>query len=397
MKTNIQIITLLISIIPAYLYYSEHSENVLIIKSNEKIDSIVTISVSFVGDLMCHSTQYNYAYVADDSFDFNGVFSEVKEYLSSADFTIGNLETVLGGRELGYSGYPFFNAPDDFLFALKEAGFDFLITANNHALDQGEEGLRSTLRKLNESGIKYTGTSLKQEERDSYRIITINGINVAVLAYTYGTNDIPIPKRKEYLINIIDTTIIKDDILKVKNYRPDIVLVYFHFGEEYSREPGSFQKDIVQKTIGYGADIIIGSHPHVVQPVNYFKTINGNLDTGFVAYSLGNFISNQRWRYSDVGAILTMDISKNQFTDSVYLSNVSCVPTWVYKGNTQRGKEFIILPASITSENPVMTYLTEEDNLLMLQAFTDTEMILSKYYKNISIVNRYSKENIYSD
>ena len=148
MIKNIQIIVLLIFIIPAYVYYSEYSENVSTIKSQKKSDSIKTISVSFVGDLMCHSTQFNYAYVEEDSFDFRGVFSEVKEYLSSSDFTIGNLETVLGGKELGYSGYPFFNAPDQFLYALKEAGFDFLVTANNLALDLGEDSIRRTICKL---------------------------------------------------------------------------------------------------------------------------------------------------------------------------------------------------------------------------------------------------------
>jgi poly-gamma-glutamate synthesis protein (capsule biosynthesis protein) len=397
MKKIIQILALLIGIIPAYIYYSGFSVKSSTIKSQVNKDSIITISVSFVGDLMCHSTQFNYAYVKEDSFDFNGVFTEVKEYLSSSDFTIGNLETVLGGKELGYSGYPFFNAPDDFLFALKEAGFDFLVTANNHALDQGEKSIRRTLNKLNDLGLKYTGTFLTKEDRDSYRINTINGIDVAVLAYSYGTNDVPIPKGKKYIINIIDTNLIREDISKVKKYSPDIILVYFHFGEEYKHEPDTYQKSIVQKTIEYGADIIIGSHPHVVQPVDYFKTINGNIDTGFVAYSLGNFISNQRWRYTDAGVILTIEISKNVFADSVYLNNVNCLPTWVYKGNTVKGKEYIILPATISSEHIVMNYLTDEDKQKIQQAFTDTEMILSKYYKNIPINNRYTKDEIYSD
>jgi poly-gamma-glutamate capsule biosynthesis protein CapA/YwtB (metallophosphatase superfamily) len=396
MKKLIQIVTPLICIISTYIYYSGLTEKLSRTETAEKRDSITTISISFVGDLMCHSTQFNYAYVAVDSFNFNGVFSEVKDYLSSSDFTIGNLETVLGGKELGYSGYPFFNAPDDFLIAIKEAGFDFLVTSNNHALDQGEAGARRTINKLSELGINYTGTFLSQEDRDSLRINTINGIEIAILAYSYGTNDIPVPKGKEYLINVIDTLLIKDDISIVKKYNPDIVLVYFHFGEEYDREPDTFQNEIVQKAIYYGADIIIGSHPHVIQPVKYFKTVNGNIDTGFVAYSLGNFISNQKWRYTDAGVILTMDISKNIFTDSVYLNNVNCVPTWVYKGKIEKGNEFVILPASISSEDTIMTYLTEEDKLIMRQAFTDTKQILSSYNSTIPIISMFSKEETYS-
>ena len=392
MKKIIQIVPLLICIISAYLYYSGSTKRYKRIEIQEKRDSLTTISISFVGDLMCHSTQFNYAYIEADSFNFNGVFREVEEYLKSSDFTIGNLETVLGGKELGYSGYPFFNAPDDFLVAIKETGFDFLVTANNHALDQGEAGVRRTINKLLELGIDYTGTYLTPEDRDSSRINTINGIKIAILAYSYGTNDIPIPKGKEYLINLIDTLLIKDDISNVKKKNPDIILVYFHFGEEYNRKPNSFQNEIVEKTIEYGADIIIGSHPHVIQPVNYFKTVNANIDTGFVAYSLGNFISNQKWRYSDAGVILTIDISKNITTDSVYIDNVNCVPTWVYKGNTEKGKEFLILPASISSENKIMRYLTEEDKSIMRQAFTDTKLTLSNYNKNIPIAKLFTKK-----
>ncbi|UCH64920.1 MAG: CapA family protein [Ignavibacterium sp.] len=397
MKRIIQIVVLLIVIIPAYLYYSGLATKTSIIEIQGKKDSIITISISFVGDLMCHSTQFNYAYVEEDSFDFNGVFSEVKKYFNVSDFTIGNLETVFAGKELGYSGYPFFNAPDDFLFALKEAGFDFLITANNHALDQGEKGVRRTIYKLDELEIKHTGTFLSEKDRTSYKKYSINGIDVAIIAYSYGTNDVPIPKGKNYLINLIDTIFIKEDISNVKKLNPDITLVYFHFGEEYTRSPDSFQEEVVQKTIEYGADIIIGSHPHVIQPVNYFKTNNGNIDTGFVAYSLGNFISNQRWRYTDVGVILTMDITKNFTKDSVYINAVNILPTWVYKGDTKKGKGYIILPASIESDHPVMNYLTEEDKFKMHQAFSDTDSILSRKYNDIPIVIRNHKDKPYSD
>lgn len=397
MKKFIQIVALLIGIIPAYVYYSGLAVKSQVIETQEKKDIINTISISFVGDLMCHSTQFNYAYVEEDSFDFNGVFSEVKEYLSSSDFTIGNLETVFAGKEQGYSGYPFFNAPDDFLFALEEAGFDFLITANNHALDQGEKGVRRTINKLDELGLKHTGTFLSDEERTSYKLNSINGIKVAILAYSYGTNDVPIPKGKDYLINLIDTTLIKEDMLDVKKLNPDVTLVYFHFGEEYQRKPDSFQEDVVQKTIEYGADIIIGSHPHVIQPINYFKTMNGNIDTGFIAYSLGNFISNQRWRYTDVGVILTMDISKNVSTDSVYINDVKLLPTWVYKGDTEKGKGFVIIPASIEPNHPILSYLTEEDKFKMHQAFSDMDSLLAGKYKNIPVVNRNLKEKTYSD
>src|SRR5690606_38044174 len=141
-------------------------------------DSIVTITIAAAGDLMCHSVQYQYAMVNPDSFDFNPVYREVKDYLSQPDFTFGNLETVMAGKSKGYSGYPFFNTPDDFIPALKNAGFDLLTTSNNHSLDQGEFGLRRTLEVLNKYNINYNGTFVSKEDRDSLRIFNIKGIKI---------------------------------------------------------------------------------------------------------------------------------------------------------------------------------------------------------------------------
>jgi poly-gamma-glutamate capsule biosynthesis protein CapA/YwtB (metallophosphatase superfamily) len=348
-------------------------------ENHVKVDTVVTVAIAFVGDLMCHSVQFNYAHVEDDSFDFNGVFSEVEEYLSSADFTIGNFETVLAGSENGYSGYPFFNAPDDFLSAIKSAGFDLLITANNHALDQGIKGVERTIEQMDNIGINHTGTFLSQRDRDSIRIYDVRGISFAVLPYSYSTNGVPIPKGKNYIINLIDNDLIRKDIRQARSEGAEIVIVFFHFGDEYKREPNSYQKDVVSNAINAGADIIIGSHPHVVQPFDYFKTNEATLDSGFIAYSLGNFISNQRWRYSDAGVMLKVEISKNIFTDSLYLSNISYVPTWVFKGSTQKGKEYIILPSTKSYTDSVYIILNKSDREKMQQAFEDTEYIITKY------------------
>ena len=352
----------------------------------EHRDSLTSVTISVVGDLMCHSVQFKYARVEGDSFDFTGVFREVKKYLSSSDFTFGNLETVLAGKSKGYSGYPFFNTPDAYLNAIKDAGFDLLTTANNHALDQGEKGVFRTIKKMDEIGINHTGTFISQDDRDSIRIIDLKDIKLAVLAYTFSTNDIPIPKGKNYLINMIDFNLIKSDIEKARHEGAEIVLVNFHYGEEYKREPVAYQKEVVKKTIEDGADIIIGGHPHVIQPVDYFKTDSAKLDTGFVAYSMGNFISNQRWRYSDAGFILNIQLVKNRNTDSIYIKNVSYIPTWVFKGMTKEKKEYVILPSTISPEDSILNYLTKIDKKNMLQAFDDTKYILTKYNNNIEEV-----------
>jgi poly-gamma-glutamate synthesis protein (capsule biosynthesis protein) len=347
-------------------------------------DSVVTATLCFVGDLMCHSTQFKYAKVGADTFDFTGVYKEVKQYLSSADLTVGNLETVIAGENKGYSGYPYFNAPDDYIYALIDAGFDLLITANNHALDQGWEGVKKTIEVIDENKINRTGTFLSQQDRDSIRIYQMNSIKVAILAYSENTNGLPIPKGKDFVINLIDEELIKRDIDKARELNVDIVLVHLHYGPEYNREPSDYQKQIVQKIIELGADIIIGGHPHVVQPVNFYKTNDTKLDSGFVAYSMGNFISNQRWRYSDAGVILNIEISKNILTDSIYISEVSYLPTWVFRGQTERGREYIILP-SHNSDDSTYAYLTKQDQKLIQEAFSDTKEIINKYSTNTKI------------
>lgn len=383
MKTIIVVI--IFSIFTSLQHFFFNTEVVDKAETSKLDDSVLTTTLSFVGDLMCHSTQFNYAKVDADSFDFTGVFREVKPYLSKADLTIGNLETVIAGKSKSYSGYPYFNAPEDFIYALKDAGFDILITANNHALDQGWDGVKKTIDVINANKIHRTGTFTSQEDQDSIRIFQINSIKIAILAYSENTNGVSIPKGKDFIINLIDEGKIKEDILRAREKNVDVVLVHLHYGPEYNREPSDYQKEIVQKIIELGADIIIGGHPHVIEPFDFFKTNKAKLDSGFIAYSMGNFISNQRWRYSDAGVILNIQISKNTYTDSAYISDVTYIPTWVFKGSTEKGREYIILPSQTAEEDSTYTFLTGNDRKLMKEAFEDTKEIITKYNSNISL------------
>ena len=350
-------------------------------------DSLVTISISAVGDLMCHSPKFDYARVSADSFNFNPEFDSIKPYLEKTDFLFGNLETVTAGKSFKYSGYPAFNSPDSFIRAIKASGFTMLITSNNHALDRGANGVLRTISVIKNSGLNYNGTFTSESDRDSIRIFDLKGIKVAFLAYTYGVNGNYIPKGKSYLINLIDTTLIKEDIISARKIGADIVLVYFHFGTQYKRTPDEFQKQIVDKTIQYGADIIIGSHPHVIEPAEFFKTNNAKLDTGFVAYSLGNFVSNQRWRYADAGMILKIFLSKNIRTDSIFINKVTYLPTWVFKGKINNKDEFNILPAQEAFEQSCPSFLSDEDKRKMEQAFDDTRETMTKYSGKLRIEN----------
>ena len=349
-----------------------------------KSDSTATITISVVGDIMCHTPQFEYARVSKDSFDFNPVFRYVAEYLSTSDFTFGNFETVTAGKEEKYSGYPMFNSPSYLLDALKNAGFDLLTTSNNHSLDRGEGGVRKTIIELKNRSINYNGTYMSHADRDSIRIFDIKGISIAFLAYSYGTNGNPIPKGKSYLINLIDFDLIRVDIQKAKSLKPDLILVHYHFGEEYKREPNSFQKMVVDSTIKMGADIIIGGHPHVLQPFQFIKSDHSVFDSVFVAYSLGNFISNQRKRFTDAGGILTITISKNILNNTLKITNVEVMPIWVFKGYTGNKNEFIILPSIIDSNDTLISFLNNNQRNKLIMSIDDAKEILAKFHARIN-------------
>ncbi len=382
---KIAIIT--ISILSFFIFNSPSTFRFEESNSIINLDSSVTITISVVGDLMCHGPQFEYARVEKDSFNFSPVYRNVKKYLESSDFTFGNLETVTSGKENGgYTGYPFFNSPASYISALKEVGFDLLVTSNNHSLDRSEKGILKTIGEINFMNLNYVGTYTSQRDRDSIRIFDVKGIRVAILAYSYGTNGNPIPEGKNYLINIIDYDLIGKDIQSAKSNDAELVLVHFHFGEEYRREPVQFQKDVVNKTIELGADIIIGGHPHVLQPVNFYKTKNAKLDSGFVAYSMGNFFSNQQDRYKYSGMILTLTIKKDFAKNKIEISEVKYLPTWVFKGNTSNGREFVIMPSTNIADTTLS--LSKSDSVKMIQSFDDTRFIINKYTNNYKLRER---------
>ena len=352
-----------------------------------------TISLTFVGDLMCHSPQFDYTRVKKDSFNFKPVFRYIKNELTTSDLTAGNLETVLGGKSEKYTGYPKFNSPDDYLFALKDAGFNFLFTSNNHALDRGENGITRTIKLLDSLGINHTGTYLSQEDRDSIRIVNIKDVHIALLSYSYGSNGIKIPDGKDYLINVINDSLIRNDIDNAKLKAADLVICYFHFGEEYKRLPDKAQLEIVDSTISYGADIIIASHPHVIQPYIFYQDTNSKLDSVLVAFSLGNFISNQRKRYTDAGMILKIVLIKNYITGQISYEKVSYCPTWVFKGTTERGKEFLVLNSETAGLDSTISFLTKNDLIKLNQSLVDTKAFLNRY-QNVNALKMLGKKKL---
>jgi poly-gamma-glutamate synthesis protein (capsule biosynthesis protein) len=334
---------------------------------------------------MVHSTQYNYARIDSTHFDFNPVFKFIKPYLSKSDFTFGNLETVIGGKELGWKGYPKFNSPEEFVAALKNAGFDLLFTANNHALDQGEYGVKKTIEAIKKYGMACTGTYRKGDK--NYQILYKGLLRIAVAAFSYGTNGFHLPDTTSYLINKIRRKEVRNTLKEIRrNESPDLIIVYFHFGDEYKRTPSDFQLDYVNYAFRYGADVVIGSHPHVIQSIAWWRD-KDNIKGRFVAYSLGNFISNQTWRYSDCGMILNFSFRKNIKTGSARITNLNFLPTWVYKGPDERGKlSYFILPTPIILNSKTKpSFITEDDIRRMKESLEDTELKVNEMGANIPV------------
>lgn len=270
-----------------------------------------TLRLLFVGDLMQHQTQINAARTAKGGYDYSSCFEYVKEEISSADFSIANLEVTLGGKP--YKGYPAFSAPDEFLYAIRDAGFNVLITANNHCLDRGRKGLERTIQLMDSLNIPHTGTYINSEEREkkSPLLLEKNGFRIAMLNYTYGTNGIVATPPN--VVNYIDTTLIAKDIELSQALNPDVIIACMHWGIEYQSLPNKEQRFLADWLLQKGVDHIIGSHPHVVQPIEVRQDSLSN-KKHLIVYSLGNFISNMSARRTDGGLIVEMKLTKDSIT-----------------------------------------------------------------------------------
>ncbi|WP_141995146.1 CapA family protein [Bacillus sp. B4EP4a] len=289
---------------------------------------VTAATIGAVGDILIHDRVYKPARKSNGSYDFNPMFRFVKPYLGKTDITVANQETMIGGKEIGLSSYPSFNSPVEVGDALKENGVDLVTIANNHTLDRGEKAILNALNHWNSIGMPYTGAYQSSEDQKIIRILKRNDITFSFLSYTYGTNGIPVPEGKPHLVNLIDTTRIQAEVKEAEKVS-DVVVVSLHFGKEYERLPNDEQEQLAQTTANAGADIIIGHHPHVLQPVSWLTKPNG--ERAFVAYSLGNFLSGQQGDYKDIGGIMQIGVKKIQTGDDVKieLQNPKFLPTWV--------------------------------------------------------------------
>jgi poly-gamma-glutamate capsule biosynthesis protein CapA/YwtB (metallophosphatase superfamily) len=329
------------------------------------------LTLVFAGDIMGHDEQIAGAWDQKiQSYDYEPVFRYVRPFIDQADIAIGNLEVNLAGPP--YIGYPQFSSPDELAKASSAAGFDVMIQANNHALDRGRKGFERTLSMLDTFSLIHTGTFRDADDRDrNYPLILEkNNIRIALLNYTYGTNGLVIPL--PCIINRIDTDQIRQDLQKARLALPDFVIVTIHWGEEYQRIENTQQQKLASFLLRHGADAVIGSHPHVVQPVRkYYSDASDSSKYNVVVYSLGNYVSNQRAQYKDGGIMFFMKLSKTR--SGTVLAEYSYLPCWVWRAELSGKYAFHILPVDLYNRNVSLFSMPDTDRSKISRFYEDTK------------------------
>lgn len=307
----------------------------------------VEISLAAVGDLLMHLPVVNSTRdTAAGAYDFDSLFSDVRPLLAGADYAVANLETRLAGPEPGYHGYPLFNTPDDLAPAIRRLGIDLVTTSNNHSMDMGWRGLVATLDCLDRAGIAHVGTYRTAREREQPFITEVRGVRLGILNYTATTNGLPLPPEHPYAVAMLEEQQVTADLARLRAADPDLVIAFVHWGTEYQRDPDPQQRAWAEKLAQMGVDLIVGQHPHVVQPVERLaiRTADGRQHTCFAAYSVGNFISNQRWRYSDSGIILHVGVRYEPYRKRAEVTSVSYTPVWVDTFTAAGRRHYRVLP-----------------------------------------------------
>ncbi|QTD41112.1 CapA family protein [Sporosarcina sp. Te-1] len=286
------------------------------------------ITVGMIGDILLHNPLYKYE-------DYSLSFTDVSEELQGIDFLLANQESMPGGKELGLSGYPRFNSPKHIIRDLKRNGVDMINLANNHTMDQNEMGLRKAIAHMKEFDMPYIGAYESQEDKETQRIVDVEGIRIGVIAYTFGTNGLPVPSGKDYMVGMIDRVEMKEDIESMRG-KVDVLVASVHWGTEYVLEPSDYQKELAQFLADAGVDIIFGHHPHVLQ--RYEKKGDTH-----VFYSLGNFFSAQQFDTTNIGGIGKVSIRKLAFAghEMTTVGEAHLIPTAVIRNADRR---FVVVP-----------------------------------------------------
>lgn len=351
------IMIILIFLLAAFLYFKNNQKSKVVepirTATEEKKETKKEMSASLfmVGDALIHSTIYMDAKTTDGSYDFKPMLEKIKPIASKYDLEYYNQETVLGGVELGLSNYPRFNSPYEVGDAFIDSGFNLVSLATNHTMDKGEQGVLNSLSYWSKQpNVLTAGSYTSFEDRDKKVIKEINGIKYAFFSYTTWTNGLETPTGKEYLNNVYSEELAKNDIERVKD-EVDVIIVAMHWGTEYSKGISDSQVEIANYLSNLGVDIIIGSHPHVVEPIEFIgKTM--------VIYSLGNFISDQIGVERLTGLMVNVNIHKTVEKDNttISLENPEAELIYTYSAANPRKRNFLVYPYSELNDDILPGY-----------------------------------------
>ena len=346
--------------------------------SNQSTDQATTstFTLGAIGDVMCHNTQYWDAYNSSTGeYDFSYVFDEITKYTRTPDILVGSLETSFAGSERGYSNYPTFNSPDSLAYSLKKIGVDVLSTAGNHCLDMGFSGLSRTLDILDDASIPHLGTYRSEDEQKQILYKYVKGVKIAFINYTYGTNGIPIPSDKDFCVNLIDKNLIKNQIDIAKSQNADVIVACMHWGTEYRTTANQEQKDLADFLFKNGVNIILGNHPHTLEPMEK-RTVtleDGSTQDGFIIYALGNFICDQNAENTRNSIILNLTITK-QLDGKITIDKVEYTPIHMYKNPNVSTKKFKVLDI----EKSIALYEDGTDTSIGASKYNDLKVQLNK-------------------
>lgn len=302
-----------------------------------------TITLVAAGDCLMHNTQIWSGLQKDGSYSFDTFFPEIKSLIEEGDYSSTNFEAPMAGPARGYTGYPLFNSPDAAADAFKQAGFDLVVTANNHIMDQGIQGALRTMQVLHQAGLDTVGTDDKPG-LNPWLIKDIKGVKVGYLAYSYSTNGMPVPKDYSYFFHFLSREKVLAD---VKALRPqvDILVLVLHWGQEYNVKATAEQKALARDFMEAGADVILGSHPHVIEPMEVVKIGDQNK---FVIYSMGNLISHQIGQERNSGVVLKIKFTKDAAQGKTWLQEVTYTPTFSHYYTVQGSRKFRVVPVEET-------------------------------------------------
>lgn len=290
-----------------------------------------TLQIVMAGDMLMHESVIQSGKKEDGTYNFDHLFAHVAEFISKADLAIVNQETIMGGPNYGYTGYPSFNSPYEVADAEVKTGFDVLLLGTNHAYDKGEQGILNCMDYLDTThpSVGYVGVNRSQEEQDT-TIYTYeaNGITVAILNYTYGHNGVTLPEDKKYLVNETDEDKIRSDIRKAEEIA-DFTIVCPHWGTEFKLEPDTKQRELAQIFLEEGVDLVLGTHPHVIEPIEWLSHENGH--KMLVYYSIGNFVNGTTSTGDGVanrmiGGLADIIIGRNKDSNKVEILKYGAVP-----------------------------------------------------------------------